>query len=184
MAKSTTKVTVKRVKNPKNQANVSLLKLGKDFESDLTPKLKNACKKRKFGFTRFYDSYSSQGFRLPAQFSDYHITTSGSIGHYVEFKFISQDVFSFQKLNDKQWAGLVESIEFGYNYWILVYSQPTERFYLMHSTEVQAYFGGGKMVRSREFSMMDAIKLPCFANKSIEPKKAIATILEILDAKK
>lgn len=173
-----------KVFNPK-QANVSLAKHGKDFESKLTPKLKTACKKRKFAFTRFYDSYSSQGFRLPAQVSDYHITTSDCRGHFVEFKFVHEDVFSFNKLNDKQWGGLVESIQFGYNYWILIYSLLTEQFYLMHGTEVQGYFEGGKMIRSREFSLMDAIKLPCFTNKSIKSNsKTIGTILSILDSKR
>jgi hypothetical protein len=176
-----------KIKNSK-QSNISLAKAGKDFEKLLTPKLKTECTKLGYGFVRFYDSYSSQGFRLPAQPSDFHITTKGSKGHFVEFKFVHEEVFSFQKLNDKQWGGLLESIEFGYNYWVLVYSGLTEHFYLMHSTEVLNYFSR-KLVRSRQFSLMDAIKLDCFHVKSIDCKnndtrqmtKAVQTILKFIN---
>lgn len=178
---STAAPRAKRSKDATKKADLTLAKEGKKFESNLLPKIKKWCVKRKAVYARFYDAHTAMGSKLPPQASDCHLTFS-SVGHYVEVKFVGEQWFSCSKMKDRQFEAVEESLECLSNYWVLVWSKTLDKYFLLDSVVILRACGGKRIIRSAEWDLQEVFADRSF-HKYQEALEFIRNTPSIHDAK-
>ena len=121
--------------------------IGKKFEGKkVTPQLRKYSRRSKVRFIRLYDGFTTSGrSRIPPQPSDYILVVPGGESYFVEFKYLSKGTkFLISILSPEQRGAYEESIEFPYNYIILIYCEEVHEFFALPSYAINNVRGGKK----------------------------------------